>query len=169
MERCTRCGFTSCFRLHWLCCVLICTNLHFSNIHADLFFQENDSHTLTMGVLLKMCHLKIKCDFREFKIWYSNITKLLSRLINFLLYIIKIVTTLKYFSYASQSSSLVWTCPDIFFLSLFYPLESACSSKVSSKVLTSFSDIFPSTTKDEEVITEQLKPISAALVRLEFM
>lgn len=109
-----------CFRPHWLCCALIYINLHCASVHADLFFQENDSCTLTMGVVLKMCHLKIKCDFRELKIWYSDITKLLSGLINFLLYIIiKIVTNLKYFSYASQPSLLVWTCPDIFFLSLF--------------------------------------------------
>lgn len=32
------------------------------------FFQENDSHTLTMGVLLKICHLKINCEFRKLKI-----------------------------------------------------------------------------------------------------
>lgn len=57
-----------CFRPHRLCCALIYINLHCANIHADLFFQENDSHTLTMGVLLKMCHLKIKCDFGELKI-----------------------------------------------------------------------------------------------------
>lgn len=158
-----------CFRLHWLCCALIYINLHCATIHADLFFQENDSHTLTMGVLLKISHLKIKCEFRELKIWYSNITKLLSRLINVLLYIIiKIVTTLKYFS--SQPSLLVWTCPGMFFFSLFYPLESACSSEVSTKNLTSFNDIFPSPPiKDEDVITEQLKTTSASLVTLEFM
>lgn len=109
------------FRLHWLCRALIYIHLHCTNVHADLFFHENDSHTLTMGVLLRMCHLKIKCEgikCRELKIWYSNITKLLSRLINFLLFIIKIATTLKYFSYASQPSSLVWTCPDDFLFSV---------------------------------------------------
>lgn len=58
----------------------------------------------------------------------------------------------------------------MFFLSLFYPLESVCSSKVSTKNLTSFNDIFPSPPiKDEDVITEQLKTTSASLVTLEFM
>lgn len=155
-----------CIRLRWL---LIYTALTF----MFYFFSEVPA-TARPGEHSWNVPLKIKRNLKEFKIWYSNITKLLPRWITFLLYItiIKILNTLEYFPYVSQNSSLLWTCPGIFFfffLSLFLSPGAVFSSKVSSKVLTSVKSTFPSPLKDEDVIREQLKIISAAVLTLELL
>lgn len=83
-----------------------------------------------MGVLLKIYLFKIKCYLKEFKILCSNITKLLRRLINFLLYIIiiQILNTLKYFSYVFSALRVTLNLPwYLFFLvPLFVFLSWVC-------------------------------------------